>query len=178
MFAKVNIRAAAYAGRHLPLPGPGWTLVGIPMYLAPALFWLLLGTSVALLGGRRASEREVDRFLLVRAAILFALDQTLIAFLWTPTRPFHFALVFELLSALAMALALLVPLRRLSDSALIALAAVLAFGYPLVVHVLGQPGLEALPAALRVLLAHKFPEIFQAAVAAAAQRSRELSGAQ
>ena len=120
------------------------------------LFWFLLGMSVALVGARRTSEREVDCFLLVRAAILIALDQTLVSFLWSPTEPFRLTLVFELLTALALALVLLVPLRRWSDAALAAVAAALALGYPLVVHGLAQARLEALPVALRVLVTYDF----------------------
>ncbi len=159
MYAKVNILAAGFAGRHLVTPAPGWRLVGLVAYIAPVLFWFVLGMSVALVDGRRANKAEVDRFLLVRAAILFVLDQTLIEFLWAPTRPYHVVLVFELLSALAMTLALLVPLRRLPDAALALLTAVLALGYPLVVHHYTQAQMEAFPLVLRVLFTYDFTHV-------------------
>src|SRR5690349_9413488 len=85
-FAKVDVAAEVYADRRLPLPGFGFMLPGFFVNLAPVLFWFLVGTSVALVTGRRASEREVDRFMLVRAAILIAVDQVLIPFLWSPTQ--------------------------------------------------------------------------------------------
>lgn len=155
-FAKVDVAAEVYADRRLPLPGLGFMLPGFFVNLAPVLFWFLVGTSVALVTGRRASEREVDRFMLVRAAILIAVDQVLIPFLWSPTQPFRVTLIFELLTALGLALVLLVPLRRAPDAALLALAAVLALGYPQVIHHVPQARLERLPVWLRALVTYDF----------------------
>lgn len=158
-FAKVNIMSVRFAQRHIPLPGPGWLETGIVAYLAPVLFWFLLGVSAALLGSRRADAAAVDRFLLVRVAILIALDQTLLEWLWDPMRPFHLDPTFELLTMLALAMALLVPLRRAPDALVASLAGVLALSYPWVVRHFTQAQLEAAPLALRPLVTYDFVHV-------------------
>ena len=150
VFASVNVNAETYVNRAPAFWGPGWFATGLLTNLSAPLFWCLAGTSVAFLARRDRRPWTTDRFLLVRAAVLVLLDQFVMPPEWTPWRMPRYVPEFELLSTLAAALLLMIPLRRLPDRALALLTALLLAGHVLLDRLVPQAALERLPALARL----------------------------
>jgi uncharacterized membrane protein len=153
-FVRVNVTAETYADRAVSIWGPGWYAAGLLTNISAPLFWCLAGVSVALLAHRERRPWGTDTFLLVRAFVLVLLDHFVIMPEWTPTRAPHFALQFELLTCLGVALLLMIPLRRLPDRALALLTGGLLAGYAAIVRLVPQATLERLPDLARLFVTY------------------------
>jgi uncharacterized membrane protein len=116
-FTRLSVQAEWNVGEPRVLPGTGWVITGLLTNFAAPTFWMLAGISLALMAeaGRRAGrpDANVTRFILWRAAILFALDLTVVPLAWELRRDFHFGYVFDLLSSVGVSMLMLAAVRRL-----------------------------------------------------------------
>jgi uncharacterized membrane protein len=159
-FAKASVMAEYYIDRHSAIWGWPWWAIGVLCNASAPSFWLLSGVSLRLLAERNlrrfGTEDATWRFLLVRVALFFALDATLIPWFWQPLRGFHFTYEFELLSSLGVSMLLLGIVRMLPDRVLGVLTAALLLGYPALIHAI-SPDLRATgPVLLKPLLFYDF----------------------
>ena len=152
LFAHVNVGAETYAGRISHFGSAGWFIVGLLTNFSAPTFWILGGVSVALMASRERRLNFTDDFLLIRAGALILIDLLLVAWEWNPLQPPHAVVNFELLTCLAIALLLLIPIRRLPDRALVALTTFLFAGYAALLRLVPQATLESLPFPPRVFV--------------------------
>jgi uncharacterized membrane protein len=143
-FAHVNVAAETYAGRVLRIAGPGWFATGLLTNVSAPTFWFLGGISVALMSWRERMRGSTDDFLLIRAGLLILIDLLLVSWEWDPLKPPHATAAFELLTCLAGAMLLMIPVRRLPDRALLAVTAGLLAGYAALVRAVPQEVFERL----------------------------------
>lgn len=128
--ARVSLQAESYGGQMAVLGSlPSWVL-GLFTNIAAPTFWLLAGVSVWLYAAARlkrgASNAEITRFLLIRAAVLAAIDLTIAWLSWSGSTPYTHVLL-----SLAIGLALLALGRLLPFKALVAIAIAWLFAYQL-----------------------------------------------
>ncbi len=133
-FTRINVVAERYAGRPTAMGGPAYEIIGLLTNVAAPMFWLLSGISIALLAEhnrwRFGSEWPTTRFLLVRAAVLVAIEITVMPLLWARVHHFKYGYDFELLSALAVSMVLMSALRFLPPLVLVSSMLALFAGYP------------------------------------------------
>ena len=151
-FAKVNVAAESYTRRPLSLWGPGWVIAGLFTNVSAPTFWFVGGLSVALMAGRERWKHATDDFLLIRAGALYLIDMVLVSWEWNPLHAPHAVVDFELLSCLATALLLMIPLRRLPDRPLIAVTAILFVGYAALIRLVPTATLESFAFPARLLV--------------------------
>jgi len=126
-FVGAGLQAESYGGQAVALQSAAYWLSGLLTNLASPIFFLLGGYSLALYaaGQRRkgATDWATTRYMLVRAAVILALDLTLCSFFWRGSTPY-----VHVLTAMAAAMAILAVLRFLPPVALagVALAVLLA----------------------------------------------------
>jgi uncharacterized membrane protein len=111
-FIGVGMQAESYGGQVVHLQGPAYWLSGQLTTLASPIFFCLAGVSLALLeAGRRrkgASEWDVSHFILVRAAVVMALDLTVCSWFWMGKTPY-----IHVLTAMGLGMIVLAALRFL-----------------------------------------------------------------
>ena len=152
-FARANVTAETNANYPVHLWGPGWFITGLVTNVSSPTFWFLAGVSIALLVARERHKDSTDDFLLVRAGALFLIDMVLMGWEWMPLSPPHPKVAFDLLSCIAFALLLMIPVRRLPDRWLAGFTALLFVGFSVLTHVVPQAAFEHLQFPLRPFLA-------------------------
>lgn len=134
IFTRVNLAAETYLGKPVILGGTGWFAAGLVTNVSAPTFWFLSGASVALMSWRERLRNSTDDFLLIRAGALMLIDMVLVSWEWHPLSPPHPEVRFDLLTCLGISMLLMIPVRRLSDRALILLGATLLAGYAVLVR--------------------------------------------
>jgi uncharacterized membrane protein len=152
IFARVNAVAETYAGKPVILGGPGWVVTGLLTNVSATTFWFLSGVSVALMSWRERLRNSTDDFLLIRAGVLILIDTLLVSWEWHPLAAPRVAARFDLLTCLGLSMLLMIPVRRLSDRALLILAAALFVGYAVLVRVVPDATLQRFGFPLRMLV--------------------------
>lgn len=126
-FVGAGLQAESYGGQPVSLQSPAYWLSGLLTNLASPIFFLLGGYSLALYaaGQRRKGNPDsaTTRYMLIRAAVILALDLTLCSLFWRGSTPY-----VHVLTAMAASMAILSALRRLPGAAVagVALAVLLA----------------------------------------------------
>ncbi len=119
-------------------------------HLCAPTFLFLSGTSLALSLGRRrgagASERELDRHLLVRGAVILGCEAFISLLAWQGV------LILQVLYAIGLSLWLMIPLRRLDPRLLVTLALGWIVAGEWVTTTLFPIGTTGVPLAGRLLL--------------------------
>ncbi len=104
----------------LPLDGLEFFVRWTSHICAP-VFLFLAGTSLAFSVARKqrqgVSPRSIDRDLLVRGLLILAVDLTFINIVWAPGM-----FMLQVMTAIGLAMLLMIPLRRLPTAALVVLA--------------------------------------------------------
>jgi uncharacterized membrane protein len=123
-FAGVGILAEFHIGDDLYLEGwPHW-VTGLLTNIAAPTFWFLAGVSMVLfVSGRRRkdwTEWEITKFLLIRAGIILLLDLA-VGLVW--------GFSFNVLSSLAVSIAILSIVRLLPNWVIACIGAALIVGY-------------------------------------------------
>lgn len=120
-FVGAGLQAESYGGQAVALQSAPYWLSGLLSNLASPIFFLLGGYSLALYaaGKRRKGNPEwaTSRYMLLRAAVILALDLTICSYFWRGDAPYA-----HVLTALAAAMALLSLLRLLPPTALAGVA--------------------------------------------------------
>lgn len=120
-FVGAGLQAESYGGQPVALQSAAYWLSGLLTNLASPIFFLLGGYSLALYaaGQRRkgASHWATTRYMLLRAAIILALDLTVCSFFWRGVTPY-----VHVLTAMAVAMTFLSVLRFLPPLGLAAVA--------------------------------------------------------
>lgn len=129
-FVYANIQAETYGGQPAVLQSwPYWVSALVTTIAAP-VFWMLSGTSVALLEASRRrtgeSEGEITRFLVIRAALLVVFDLTIADWAWSGGGPYT-----HILLSLAVSLIILSVLRRLPIKVIGFILFAMVLGYQL-----------------------------------------------
>jgi uncharacterized membrane protein len=117
-FAGAGLQAESYGGQPVALQSSAYWGSGLLTNLASPIFWLLGGYSLALFAASQRrkgrSEWVTTRYMLVRAAIILALDLTICAWFWLGSTPY-----VHVLTTMAVGMALLSLLRFLPNAALL-----------------------------------------------------------
>jgi uncharacterized membrane protein len=120
-FVGAGLQAESYGGQAVSLQSAAYWLSGLLSNLASPIFFLLGGYSLALYaaGQRRKGNPEwaTSRYMLLRAAVILALDLTICSYFWRGDAPYA-----HVLTALAASMALLSLLRLLPPTALAGVA--------------------------------------------------------
>jgi uncharacterized membrane protein len=116
-FSHVAVEVEHHGPHLASLPSPLYFLIGLLTNLAAPTFWVVSGISIAMLAARNHREGrpewEITRFLVIRAAVLFLLDMTIVGFTWHSDWHGRYTWEFDLLSSMAMSMLLLALLRHL-----------------------------------------------------------------
>lgn len=126
-FVGAGLQAESYGGQPVALQSAAYWLSGLLTNLASPIFFLLGGYSLALYAeGRRRkgdSAWATTRYMLIRAAVILALDLTVCNLFWRGSTPY-----VHVLTAMAAAMIILALLRQLPPLALagVGLATLLA----------------------------------------------------
>ncbi len=135
---RVNVVAEDYAGVAQHLSSWPYVVIGLFTNLAAPAFWALSGISIGLLTRQRLargeSEWSVSRFLLIRAAILILIDLSVDAVARGTDARVAYGYVFDVLSSLAVSMAMMSVLRRLPVWLLLGLMLSLLAGYQELIH--------------------------------------------
>lgn len=131
-FAKSDMIAESYDGFRPMLGTLPHTLLGLITNIASGTFFALAGVSIGFLEASRRkrgwTEWKICRFLLIRAAIIFILDRTLVSY------AFDVPPTFDVLSAMAFCLVILAFVRLLPLRVVGILAISTFLLYPILVN--------------------------------------------
>lgn len=127
-FVGTGLQAESYGGAAVSLQSLPYWLSGLLTNMAAPIFWLLSGVSLALLESsqraRGVDEAGITRFMLIRAAVILALDLTVCALAWRGDYPY-----VHVLATIAVAMAILSVARLLPQPLLLGLGAAALLGY-------------------------------------------------
>lgn len=120
-FVGAGLQAESYGGQPVALQSAPYWLSGLLTNLASPIFFLLGGYSLALYGAAQRrkgnSEWATTRYMLVRAAVILALDLTICSAFWRGDAPYA-----HVLTALAASMVILSVLCLLPAAALAGVA--------------------------------------------------------
>lgn len=136
-FVGAGLQAESYGGQPVALQSAAYWLSGLLTNLASPIFFLLGGYSLALYAAgqerKGATAWATTRYMLIRAAIILALDLTVCNFFWRGGTPY-----VHVLTAMAAAMALLAILRFLPPLALAAVGLGVLFVHQAVLALLAD----------------------------------------
>lgn len=120
-FVGAGLQAESYGGQPVALQSAPYWLSGLLTNLASPIFFLLGGYSLALYAAAQRrkgnSEWATTRYMLMRAAVILALDLTICSAFWRGDAPYA-----HVLTALAASMVILSVLRLLPAAALTGVA--------------------------------------------------------
>lgn len=137
-FVGAGLQAESYGGQPVALQSAPYWLSGLLTNLASPIFFLLGGYSLALYaaGQRRRGNPEsaTTRYILIRAAVILALDLTVCSFFWRGGAPY-----VHVLTAMAASLAILSLLRLLPAAAVAGVAAAALLAHQALIGAMAGP---------------------------------------
>lgn len=137
-FVGAGMQAESYGGQPVALQSAAYWLSGLLTNLASPIFFLLGGYSLALYAAgqsrKGAPPWSTTRYMLIRAAVILALDLTICNFFWRGATPY-----VHVLTGMAAAMAILSVLRFLPPAALALVATATLLAHQAIIGAMAGP---------------------------------------